>query len=84
MDGIRNSLSALLLVALPLLSGTAHAACMPTLGMDDCFRAEDPLVQAIEHRYLDVPRRDQMPARSERRSHSKRLKVSPPPPSNPS
>jgi hypothetical protein len=40
---------------LPLFSTIAQAACLPTLGTDDCFRGGDPLVQAIEHRYLDAP-----------------------------
>jgi hypothetical protein len=40
---------------LPLVSTIAHGACLPTLGTDDCFRGEDPEVQAIEHRYLDAP-----------------------------
>jgi hypothetical protein len=51
---------ALILVALPLFGGIAHAACLPTLGVDDCFRAGDPMVQAIEHRYLDAPTRDRV------------------------
>jgi hypothetical protein len=79
---MRNCLMALMLVALPLVSGIAQAACLPTLGMNDCFRAEDPMVQAIEHRYLDVPRRDRVLARSKRHSHAKRLKVSPRSPSS--
>ena len=46
------------LATLPILaSGIVHAACLTTLGTDDCFRAGDPRVQAIEHRYLDIPRR---------------------------
>jgi hypothetical protein len=40
---------------LALVSTTADGACLPTLGTDDCFRGGDPVVQAIEHRYLDVP-----------------------------
>jgi hypothetical protein len=28
--------------------------------MDECFRAGDPMVQAIEHRYLDASTRDQV------------------------
>jgi hypothetical protein len=74
---MRNCLSVPILVALPLVSGIAHAACLPTLGTDDCFRAGDSRVQAIEHRYLDVPTRDRVPSRSKRHSHAKRLKVSP-------
>jgi hypothetical protein len=81
-DRMRNCLMALMLVALPLVSEIARAACLPTLGMDDCFGAEDPMVQAIEHRYLDVPRQDQAPARSKRHSHAKRLRVSPRSPSS--
>ena len=41
---------------------------MPTLGMDDCFRAQDPYVQAIEHRYLDFTR--WVPSRSKHRLHA--------------
>jgi hypothetical protein len=37
-----------------VLSAGAQAACLPTLGTGDCWRAWDPWVQAIEHRYLDV------------------------------
>jgi hypothetical protein len=40
---------------LPLLSTIAQAACLPPLGTDDCFRTGNPLVQAIEHHYLDAP-----------------------------
>jgi hypothetical protein len=40
---------------LPLVSTIAHGACLPTLGTDNCSRGEDPVVQAIEHRYLDAP-----------------------------
>ena len=36
-------------------SRTLHAACLPTLGMEDCPRMWDPRVQAIEHQYLEVP-----------------------------
>jgi hypothetical protein len=36
---MRNFLSALILIALPLIGGIAHAGCLPTLGTDDCFRA---------------------------------------------
>jgi hypothetical protein len=78
---MRNCSIALILVTLPLSDGIAHAACLPTLGMDDCFRAGDPWVQAIEHHYLDVPARDRMHSRSKRHSQAKSLKPSP---SNPS
>jgi hypothetical protein len=78
---MRNYLIALILVAASLSNGIAHAACLPTLGMDDCFRAGDPWVQAIEHHYLDVPTRDRVYSRSKRHSQAKTLK---PPPSNPS
>jgi hypothetical protein len=77
---MRNRSIALILVALPLSGGIAHAACLPTLGMG--FRAGDPSVQAIEHRYLDVPTRDRLRSRSKRHSQAKRLKVSPPLSSN--
>jgi hypothetical protein len=40
---------------LPLVITSAHGACLTTLGTDDCFRGEDPVVQAIAHRYLDAP-----------------------------
>ncbi len=47
--------TALLLIMLALSVRASAAACLPTLGMEDCFRAWDPAVQAIEHKYLDVP-----------------------------
>jgi hypothetical protein len=56
---LRPWTSTLILGALPILvTGISHAACLPTLGTDDCFRASDPRVQAIEHRYLDAPTRE--------------------------
>jgi hypothetical protein len=73
---MRYRLGALILVAVPLVSGIAHAECLPTLGMDDCFRAGDPWVQAIEHHYLDAPARDRVLPRSKRHTPPKR-KVSP-------
>jgi hypothetical protein len=74
---MRYRLSALILVTLPLTTGIARAACLTTLGMDDCFRAGDPVVQAIEHRYLDAPTRDRAPTRSKRRhSHAKKPSAS--------
>jgi len=69
--------SALILVAVPLVSGIVHAECLPTLGMDDCFRAGDPWVQAIEHHYLDAPTRERLPSRAKRHAQSKKQKVSP-------
>jgi hypothetical protein len=45
--------------------------------VDDCFRAGDPSVQAIEHHYLDALARDRAPPRSKRHTHAKGLKVSP-------
>jgi hypothetical protein len=51
------------LVSLQLVGGIAQAACLPTLGMDDCFGARDPMVQAIEHRNLDAATRDQVLAK---------------------
>jgi hypothetical protein len=55
---MRHWLSALIL-GLLLIGGVAHAKCLPTLGTDDCFRAADSIVQAIEHHYLDTPAHDQ-------------------------
>ena len=74
---MRYRLSALILAALPLMSGIAHAECLPTLGMEDCFRAGDPWVQAIEHHYLDAPTRERLPSRAKRHAQSKKQKVSP-------
>jgi hypothetical protein len=74
---MRYRLIALILVAVPLLSGIARAECLPTLGMDDCFRAGDPWVQAIEHHYLDTPTRERPPSRAKRHAQSKKQKVSP-------
>jgi hypothetical protein len=53
-----------------LIGGVAHAQCLTTLGTDDCFRAADPTVQAMEHHYLD-PRRDHSPARPRRHLRAK-------------
>jgi hypothetical protein len=76
---MRYCLFALILVSLQLVGGIAQATCLPTLGMDDCFRAGDPVVQAIEHRYLDAPTRDQAPSRSKRRHlHAKKPSASKP------
>jgi hypothetical protein len=74
---MRYRLSALILVAVPLVSGIARAECLPTLGMDDCLRAGDPWVQAIEHHYLDVPTRERLPSRAKRHAQSKKQKVLP-------
>ena len=65
-------LNTLMLGTLPLVSGIAHAACLPTLGTDDCFRATDPRVQAIEHHYLDAPTRDRTLSGSRRRPRAER------------
>jgi hypothetical protein len=62
---MRHWLSALILGML-LIGGGAHAKCLPTLGTDDCFRAADPTVQAIEHHYLDAPAHDQKSSRLRR------------------
>jgi hypothetical protein len=52
----RTCWRALTLVMFPFLAGGAlHAACLPTLGTDDCARSWDPRIQPMEHRYLDVP-----------------------------
>jgi hypothetical protein len=63
---MRHWLRVLMLGTLPLVSGIAHGGCLPTLGMDDCFRAADPRVQAIEHYYLDAPARNQDSSRAGR------------------
>ena len=70
---MRHWLSALML-GLLLIGGASHAKCLPTLGTDDCFRAADPIVQAIEHHYLDTPSHDQKfsPSRSHLRHRSRR------------
>jgi hypothetical protein len=75
---MRNCVSALILVSLQLVGGIARAACLTTLGMDDCFRAGDPVVvQAVEHHYLDAPTRDQAHSRSKRRHlHAKKPSAS--------
>jgi hypothetical protein len=52
---MRNWIVTAILASLPVVSGAAKATCLPTRGTDNCFRAGDPLIQAIEHRYLDVP-----------------------------
>jgi hypothetical protein len=71
-------LSAMILGTLPfLISGIAHAACLPTLGTDDCPRGADPRVQAIEHHYLDAPTRDRAPSRRLRAKRPKNLPRSP-------
>jgi hypothetical protein len=74
---MRYRLSALMLVTVPLVSGIAHAECLPTLGTEDCFRAGDPWVQAIEHHYLDFRARERPPSRAKRHAQSKKQKVSP-------
>lgn len=58
--------------ALPFLIGaTAHAACLPTLGIDDCSRAADSQAQMIEHRHLDAPTRDHTSSRPRPRSRAR-------------
>jgi hypothetical protein len=52
------------------LSGAANAACLTTLGTDECGRAWDPQVQAIAHRYFDVPTRRNV-SRHHPRDHAK-------------
>jgi hypothetical protein len=74
---MRHWLNILMLGTLPLVSGIAHGACLPTLGTDDCFRAADPRVQAIEHHYLDAPTRDKAPSRLGRHRVKKNLPRSP-------
>jgi hypothetical protein len=60
----RGRFLSLLILALPFsFAGTGRAACLTTLGTDDCGRAWDPQVQAIEHRYLDFPTREVWPRR---------------------
>jgi hypothetical protein len=46
-----------------LIGDIAHAACLPTLGTDDCSREADSQLQVIEHHYLDAPSRDRTPSR---------------------
>jgi hypothetical protein len=53
-----------LALLLPLGSGVLQAACLPTLGTDDCARSWDPLVQAIDHKYMDAPVREVRPKRA--------------------
>jgi hypothetical protein len=74
---MRYGFNAMIFFALSLISGTAYAACLPTLGTDNCFRAADPRVQAIEHHYLDAPKWDQARSRFKRHSRTKGLKISP-------
>ncbi len=54
-----------------LISGVAHAACLPTLGTDDCSRAADAGLQVIEHHYLDAPTRDRTPRLGQRQRSKK-------------
>jgi hypothetical protein len=55
-----------------LISAIAHAACLPTLGTDDCSREADSQLQVIEHHYLDAPTRNQTRSRLGQRQRSKR------------
>ena len=62
----RTCWRALTLVMFPFLAGGAlHAACLPTLGTDDCGRSWDQTIRPMEHYYLDVPSR-RGPARQAR------------------
>jgi hypothetical protein len=62
---------------LVLASTVAHGACLPTLGTDDCFRGGDPVVQAIEHHYLDAPAFVHQSSWSKRHRQVKKSPVSP-------
>ena len=44
-----------LVLIITMFSGASRAACLPTLGTEDCPRMWDLRAQAIEHKYLDVP-----------------------------
>jgi hypothetical protein len=57
---------------LPLVITSAHGACLTTLGTDDCFRGEDPVVQAIAHRYLDAPAASTPAKKTQHRKKSNR------------
>jgi hypothetical protein len=57
-----------------LISAIAHAACLPTLGIDDCSRVSDSQLQVIEHHYLDAPTRYQTPSRLGQRQRSKKAR----------
>ena len=57
-----------------LVSAIAHAACLPTLGTDDCSREADSQLQVIEHHYLDAPTRVQTRSRLGQRQRSKRAR----------
>ena len=66
-------LSTLILASVPIASMVAHGACLTTLGTDDCFRAGDPRVQAIEHLYLDTHARVPPSRRRPRVKHTLRV-----------
>ena len=38
-------------------NGPVRAACLPTLGTDDCLRWDYFQIQPLWHRYLDTPTR---------------------------
>ena len=61
----------LALLLLPLGSSVLQAACLPTLGTDDCARSWDPLVQAITHKYLDAPFREVRSKRARAARHAR-------------
>ena len=61
---------------LALATTNAHGACLSTLGTDDCFSGGDPVVQAIEHRYLDAPALGHTPSCSKRHRLVKKSPVS--------
>jgi hypothetical protein len=64
-------LAALGLTVLPLFSGALHAACLPTLGTEDCPRMWDPRLQAIEHKYLDAPLHEARPKHGRSSRHQR-------------
>jgi hypothetical protein len=49
----------------------AHAACLPTLGTDDCLHWSDRQIQLLEHHYLDAPLRREPGTQHSRESRKK-------------
>jgi hypothetical protein len=63
--------AALPIVLLPFVGGTLQAACLPTLGTEDCPRMWVPEVQAMAHKYFDTPPYDRHPRRGESNRHQR-------------